>query len=194
MKIKKRIVSLTILIAVFINGFFAFYNLDSLSFSYDNSCQGGDDISVFAAQDGTSFSPYYISSEICTPVSGRISSPFGYRINPVTKTFSFHSGLDIAADEGEKIKAAYYGRVTKIAYDDISGNYIELTHDGGVKTRYLHCSKIIAKENTVVRSGETIALVGSTGRSTGPHLHFVIEIDGKKVNPVYVMNVHDNKV
>ncbi len=194
MKIKKRIVSLIILIAVFINGFFAVRNLDTLRFFNDNSCQGGDDISVFAAQDGTSFSPYYISSEICTPVSGRISSPFGYRVNPVTKTFSFHSGLDIAADEGEKIKAAYYGRVTKIAYDDISGNYIELTHDGGVKTRYLHCSKIIAKENTVVRSGETIALVGSTGRSTGPHLHFVIEIDGKKVNPVYVMNVHDNKV
>lgn len=194
MKIKRRFILHISLILVLVTIFIPIKTTDFLLPESDNSCQGGDDISVFAAQDGTSFSPYYISSEICTPVSGRISSPFGYRINPVTKTFSFHSGLDIAADEGEKIKAAYYGKVTKIAYDDISGNYIELTHDGGVKTRYLHCSKIIAKENTVVRSGETIALVGSTGRSTGPHLHFVIEIDGKKVNPVYVMNVHDNKV
>ena len=191
----KRKTFLHILLAVIlIISIFTVKQFDNLTFSDNNSCQGGDDISVFSAQDGTSFSPYYISSEICTPVSGRISSPFGYRINPVTKTFSFHSGLDIAADEGEKIKAAFYGKVTKIAYDDVSGHYIELTHDGGVKTRYLHCSEIIAKEDTVVRSGETIALVGSTGRSTGPHLHFVIEIDGKKVNPVYIMNVHDNKV
>lgn len=156
--------------------------------------QGGDDISVFAPQTGTSFSPYYISSEICVPVSGSISSPFGYRINPVTKTFSFHSGLDIAADEGEKIKAAYYGTVTKVDYDDVSGKYIELTHSDGLVTRYLHCSEIIAEEGMVVRSGETIALVGSTGRSTGPHLHFVIEIDGEKVNPLYVLDVNDNKI
>lgn len=161
------------------------------SYSYP---QGGDDISVFAPQTGTSFSPYYISSEICVPVSGSISSPFGYRINPVTKTFSFHSGLDIAADEGEKIKAAYYGTVTKVDYDDVSGKYIELTHSDGLVTRYLHCSEIIAEEGMVVRSGETIALVGSTGRSTGPHLHFVIEIDGEKVNPLYVLDVNDNKI
>lgn len=161
------------------------------SYSYP---QGGDDISVFSPQTGTSFSPYYISSEICVPVSGSISSPFGYRINPVTKTFSFHSGLDIAADEGEKIKAAYYGTVTKVDYDDVSGKYIELTHSDGLVTRYLHCSEIIAEEGMVVRSGETIALVGSTGRSTGPHLHFVIEIDGEKVNPLYVLDVNDNKI
>lgn len=158
------------------------------------SPQGGDDISVFSPQSGTTFSPYFISSEICVPVSGSISSPFGYRINPVTKAFSFHSGVDIAADSGEKIKAAYYGKVSKVAYDDVSGNYIELTHEGGLVTRYLHCSEIIAEENMVVRSGETIALVGSTGRSTGPHLHFVIEVDGKKVDPLYVMDVNDNKV
>ncbi len=155
---------------------------------------GGDDISVFSAQTGTTFSPYYISSRICTPVSGKISSPFGYRINPVTKSFSFHSGLDISADAGEQIKAAYYGKVSRVSYDDISGNYIELTHSDGLVTRYLHCSEIIAEEGMVVRQGETIALVGSTGRSTGPHLHFVIEIDGEKVNPAYVLPVNDNKV
>ena len=162
--------------------------------SFVSPAQGGDDISVFSPQSGTTFSPYYISSRICTPVSGKISSPFGYRINPVTKTFSFHSGLYISADEGENIKAAYYGKVSRVDYDDISGNYIELTHSDGLVTRYLHCSKIIAEEGMVVRQGETIALVGSTGRSTGPHLHFVIEIDGEKVNPAYVLDINDNKV
>lgn len=162
--------------------------------SYVTSPQGGDDISVFSAQSGTSFSPYYISGEICAPVSGKISSPFGYRINPVTRTFSFHSGLDIAANEGEKIKAAYYGTVSRVSYDDVSGKYIELTHSDGLVTRYLHCSEIIAEEGMVVRRGETIALVGSTGRSTGPHLHFVIELDGEKVNPLYVLDVNDNKI
>ncbi len=156
--------------------------------------QGGDDISVFSPQSGTTFSPYYISSEICTPVSGTISSPFGYRVNPVTQEFSFHSGVDIAADSGKPIKAAYYGIVSEVGYDDTSGNYIVLTHNNSLVTKYLHCSEIIAEEGTVVRSGETIALVGSTGRSTGPHLHFVIEIDGKKADPLYVMNVNDNKV
>lgn len=162
--------------------------------NYAIAAQGGDDISVFSAQSGTSFSPYYVSSEICVPVSGSISSNFGYRVNPVTKIFTFHSGIDIAANEGEKIKAAYYGTVSNVGCDSVSGNYIELTHEGGLVTRYLHCSKITAEKGTVVRSGETIALVGSTGRSTGPHLHFTIEVDGKKVNPLYVLKVNDNKV
>ncbi len=162
--------------------------------SYATLPQGGDDISVFAAQSGTSFSPYYISTDIAVPVHGRVSSQFGYRINPVTNTFSFHSGLDIAADEGEKIKAAYYGTVTNVGFDNVSGHYIEITHADGLVTKYMHCSKILAKENMVVRSGEAIALVGSTGRSTGPHLHFVIEIDGKRVNPEYVLNINDGRV
>lgn len=171
-------------------------NLKEVFINKKSSClpQGGDDISVFSPQSGTTFSPYYISSEICTPVSGSISSPFGYRVNPVTGEFSFHSGVDIAAVSGEPIKAAYYGIVSEVGYDDTSGNYIVLTHNNSLVTKYLHCSKIIAQEGTVVRSGETIALVGSTGRSTGPHLHFVIEIDGKKTNPLYVMKVNDNKV
>ncbi len=162
--------------------------------NYNFSQQGGDDISVFSPQTGTSFSPYYISSEICTPVSGKISSKFGYRINPVTKSFAFHSGIDIGAESGEKIKAAYYGKVSKVDYDDISGNYVILTHSDGLVTKYLHCSEIIVEEGMVVRSGETIALVGSTGRSTGPHLHFTVEINGKKVDPLYVLDSYDNKV
>ncbi len=155
---------------------------------------GGDDITLYTPASGTSFSPYYISSPVCVPVSGKISSGFGYRINPVTGVWAFHSGLDISADYGEKIKAAYYGVVDEIGCDDTSGKYVVLKHNEKIKTKYLHCSEILVKEGNVIRSGETIALVGSTGRSTGPHLHFTVEIDGIKVNPLYILKVHDGKV
>lgn len=155
---------------------------------------GGDDVAVYSPTSNTLFSPFMTSSTICTPVSGTISSPFGYRVNPITGIWSFHSGLDIAAGMNEKIKAAYYGTVTQTGYDGASGNYVVLSHGDGLVTKYLHCSKILVKENTVVRKGETIALVGSTGNSTGPHLHFTIEINGKKVNPLYVLESHDSQV
>ena len=160
----------------------------------DNLGKGGDDIAVYSATSNTLFSPFMTSSTICTPVSGRISSAFGYRVNPVTGIWSFHSGLDIAANMNEKIKAAYYGTVTQTGYDSASGNFVILSHGDGLITKYLHCSEILVKENTVVRKGEAIALVGSTGNSTGPHLHFTIEINGKKVNPLYVLESHDSQV
>lgn len=155
---------------------------------------GGDDTDVFSATSATVFSPFLISDNICTPVSGTISSPFGYRVNPVTKIWSFHSGLDIAANYGEKIKAAYYGIVEETGYGSATGNYVILRHSNNLKTKYLHCSSVAVKKDTVVRQGETIAYVGSTGMSTGPHLHFIIEIGGKKVNPEYVLKVNDGKV
>ena len=160
----------------------------------DNLGKGGDDVAVYSATSNTLFSPFMTSSTICTPVSGRISSAFGYRVNPVTGIWSFHSGLDIAANMNEKIKAAYYGTVTQTGYDSASGNFVILSHGDGLITKYLHCSEILVKENTVVRKGEAIALVGSTGNSTGPHLHFTIEINGKKVNPLYVLESHDSQV
>ena len=156
--------------------------------------KGGDDMQVYAATNSSLFSPFLVSTSICTPVSGRISSNFGYRVNPVTKKWSFHSGVDIAASSGEKIKSAFYGKITEVGYDDASGNYIVIKHSGELVTKYLHCSKILAKENSVVRQGEVIALVGSTGRSTGPHLHFMIEVCGKKVNPLYVLKNNGTSV
>lgn len=150
--------------------------------------KGGDDEEVFAPTNTTLFAPFMVSTTICTPVSGRISSPFGYRINPITGVWSFHSGLDIAASAGEEIKAAYYGTVTAAGYDDAAGNYVILKHSGGLVTKYMHCSKLLVKEGESVRKGEAIALVGTTGMSTGPHLHFIIEVNGKKVNPLYVLN------
>lgn len=155
--------------------------------------RGGDE-QVFAPTSTTLFAPFLVSATICTPVSGTISSPFGYRVNPVTGLWSFHSGIDIAASSGEKVKAAYYGTVSGIGYDESAGNYVVISHSGGLVTKYFHCSKILVGEGMDVRKGEMIALVGSTGMSTGPHLHFIIEINGKKVNPLYVLENDGTKV
>ena len=101
------------------------------------------------------------------PGSGRVSSPFGRREDPFTGEASLHSGLDIAAAQGSPISAAFYGTVTKVGEDEIAGKYIRLTHADGLETFYCHCSEILAPMNAVIRQGETIALVGSTGMATG---------------------------
>lgn len=132
--------------------------------------------------------------EITVPVHGRITSEYGNRTNPVSGEYLMHSGVDIAADMGTEIRAAYNGVVSKTDSDNVSGNYISLVHTDGSETTYCHCSKIVAKEGDVVRAGETIALVGSTGRSTGPHLHFQIKIDGSTVDPLLYLPVENGRV
>ncbi len=124
-------------------------------------------------------------SGILFPVEdGRYTSYFGERTDPLSYEDDYHGGVDIGADEGEKIRAVYDGVVTRVGYDDISGYYIFLSHKNGYESFYCHCSEIIAKENAVIRQGETIALVGSTGYSTGPHLHFEIRLDGESIDPL----------
>lgn len=133
-----------------------------------------------------SFSPVYVTSRAYLPVDGTITSPFGARVHPVTGEDGYHTGLDIAAAEGTRIAAAYYGTVSDISEDDVSGKYIILDHGNGLKTFYCHCSEILAEKGAVVRAGETIAFVGATGQVTGPHLHFEIRLDGVRHNPAFV--------
>lgn len=122
--------------------------------------------------------------EITVPVHGEITSEYGNRTNPVSGEYLMHSGIDIAASQGTEIRAAYSGIVSEVGSNSVGGNYISLVHKDGSETLYCHCSKIIAEKGDVIRAGETIALVGSTGRSTGPHLHFEITVDGKTENPL----------
>ena len=125
------------------------------------------------------------TAKIVAPVnSTRYTSKFGYRINPITNVNAFHTGLDIAAPLGTKIRAAYNGTVLKTGEDSHSGKYIFLSHADGLETFYCHCSEILAKDGAKIRQGETIALVGSTGWSTGPHLHFEIHKNGKRLDPL----------
>ena len=121
------------------------------------------------------------------PVDGRTTSTFGYRINPITKKYSFHSGIDIAAAAGTPIAAAYAGKVEKVGKSVYYGNYVILGNGNGIQTFYGHCETVIAKQGETVKAGATIAKVGSTGMSTGYHLHFEIHINNICVNPQWAI-------
>ena len=114
----------------------------------------------------------------------RISSPYGWRIHPVYKYKKFHNGIDIAACYGTDIVAALSGTVTKARWNDSYGYYVLIYHGDGMTTLYGHCSKLLVHEGDYVERGQRIALVGSTGVSTGNHLHFEIRIDGETRDPM----------
>ncbi len=115
------------------------------------------------------------------PAGGRITCHFGYRTDPAP---SNHTGIDIALPTGNAIVAAKAGTVTFAAYSSNGyGNYVDINHGDGSATRYAHCSKLYVTKGQKVKKGETIAAVGNTGWSTGPHLHFEIILNGKRVNP-----------
>lgn len=118
------------------------------------------------------------------PANGIISSPFGYRADPFNSSEKRHQGIDIAAQYGENIKASASGKVILSAYNGNYGNCIIINHNNGITTLYAHASSLIAKEGQTVKKGDIIAKVGSTGRSTGPHLHFEVRINGTPEDPV----------
>lgn len=117
------------------------------------------------------------------PVSGTITSPFGLRHSPFGGGMEFHQGLDIAAPSGTTISAPAGGTVIQAGWYGGYGNYILLDHGGGLSTGYGHCSQIFVAAGQVIVRGQAIGAVGSTGASTGPHLHFEVRIDGKPVDP-----------
>ncbi len=117
------------------------------------------------------------------PASSRITSGFGQRETPTEGASASHQGIDIGAPSGSVIQASAAGTVVISTYSYSAGNYIMINHGGGVFTVYMHCSQLLAMEGQQVSQGQTIAKVGSTGYSTGPHLHFGIRSGGKYVNP-----------
>ncbi len=118
-----------------------------------------------------------------TPSYTRITDEFGYRTDPFDGSISYHSGIDIGAAGGTKILAAYDGVVVAAAWDWSMGNYVMINHGNGLYTIYMHSSKLLVKKDEVVVRGQHIANVGSTGRSTGNHLHFGVRLNGKYVSP-----------
>jgi murein DD-endopeptidase MepM/ murein hydrolase activator NlpD len=121
------------------------------------------------------------------PISGYITSPYGYRNSPFTGVRQFHSGIDIGAVSGTPIKAAMSGRVIVAGWSDIYGNYVVVSHHSGYRTLYGHMSLIRAKSGQYVSTGQRIGDVGSTGLSTNPHLHFTVYKNGVTVNPRTLM-------
>lgn len=118
------------------------------------------------------------------PSSSRITSTFGNREQPTEGASTYHKGIDIGASTGSEIVAAAGGSVVTAAYSVSAGNYIMLYHGNGIYTVYMHCSKLLVSAGDEVSQGQKIALVGSTGVSTGAHLHFGVSVNGTYVNPL----------
>jgi len=136
------------------------------------------------------------STPIITPVDAEeywFSSGFGWRRNPLTGVKEFHDGLDISAAEGTPIIAPADGRVIKIGHDKYLGNYLQVDHGWGCTTKFGHLSGFQVTSGQEVKRGEVMAFMGNTGFSTGPHLHYQIEVNGKTVNPInYIITAKAN--
>jgi murein DD-endopeptidase MepM/ murein hydrolase activator NlpD len=122
------------------------------------------------------------------PLRGYITSRYGYRHSPFGGARQFHTGIDIGAAMGTPVRAAMAGRVSTAGYNETSGNYVVITHHSGYRTLYAHLSVVRVKAGAYVRTGDRIGDVGSTGLSTGPHLHFTVYKNGITVNPTTVMH------
>jgi murein DD-endopeptidase MepM/ murein hydrolase activator NlpD len=130
---------------------------------------------------------------LCTPsiwpTRGWISSGFGYRISPFTNEKEFHRGLDICNRMGAPIIAPSDGVVASVGWDFGYGKTLVIKHGYGLKTKYAHLSKILVRKGEVVKRGQEIGMVGNSGRSTGPHLHYEVHLNGVPVNPLqYILN------
>ncbi len=117
------------------------------------------------------------------PAYTKVSSDYGYRKHPILGAQLFHNGVDLAAPAGSNILAAYDGEVVAASYTAAMGNYVMLDHGGGLYTVYMHASKLNVSEGQEVKRGDVIAYVGTTGRSTGNHLHFSVRVNGEYVSP-----------
>jgi len=113
----------------------------------------------------------------------RVSSDYGWRIHPTLHVNQFHNGVDFASPKGTAIYAAYDGVVAAATYSSTMGNYVMINHGGGLYTIYMHASKLCVEKDEIVVRGEKIAEVGSTGRSTGNHLHFTVRKNGEYMSP-----------
>jgi murein DD-endopeptidase MepM/ murein hydrolase activator NlpD len=123
------------------------------------------------------------------PTRGWLSSGFGKRISPFTKEEEFHKGMDISTRMNTPILAPADGLVSSIGKDYLMGNKLMINHGYGLKTRYGHMAKILVKRGEYVKRGQKIGLVGDTGRTTGPHLHYEVYLNSLPVNPRhYILN------
>jgi murein DD-endopeptidase MepM/ murein hydrolase activator NlpD len=119
------------------------------------------------------------------PLSGdpSVTSPFGYRADPFLGRLALHPGVDLAETYGSEIHAAAAGRVAHAGPAGGYGIMIEIDHGNGLATRYAHLSEVLVEEGEAVDKGAVLGRVGSTGRSTGPHLHYEVRVDGEPVDP-----------
>lgn len=171
-------------------------DLEYLMFSWRRDSGGGAVLSVrrggkterFLYLAAERFNPaervYFLSGAYRYPLPrAKLSSGFGMRVSPLTGAYSMHAGIDLSAPEGTPVMAARNGTVSAAGFDAILGNYVVLDHDGQHQSVYGHLSAISVSLKQEVKSGTILGTVGSTGKSTGPHLHFEIRVRGEARNP-----------
>lgn len=117
------------------------------------------------------------------PVNGKITSKFGSRTHPVTGTHSYHNGIDIAVPIGTSVIAPASGKVKSVYSNSAGGNQLIIKHDNGYQSGFAHLASAQVKVGDRVQQGQTVALSGNTGASTGPHLHYTLRKDGELVDP-----------
>lgn len=126
---------------------------------------------------------------------GKINNEFGFRRNPFGgRSYEFHGGLDIDGEKGDNVMAPANGVVTKAGWQGGYGNLIEVDHGNGLTTRYGHLSKIEIQVGDTIQRGQVIGMVGSTGRSTGPHLHYELRLNDKPINPRRLLPVEPTEL
>ncbi len=118
------------------------------------------------------------------PAQGSFTSGYGWRRSPIDRSLTFHSGIDVANKRGTRIVAAAPGVVVTAGDNAGYGRMVEIDHGFGITTVYAHCTSLRVREGERVEQGDYIATMGSTGRATGPHLHFEVRIDGHAMNPL----------
>jgi murein DD-endopeptidase MepM/ murein hydrolase activator NlpD len=121
------------------------------------------------------------------PAHGWLSSSVGRRTDPINGGPDFHQGLDISADAGAPVYATADGTVTRAAREGAYGNLVTIDHGYGLETRYGHLSKYEVKSGAKIKRGQIIGRVGSTGRATGPHLHYEVRVNGRLLNPLQLL-------
>ena len=135
--------------------------------------------------EGSTLAPFFLSAALSPPLTGAVTSPFAFRVHPISGNLDFHNGIDIAAPYGQEILAALPGTVERTGEDVIYGNYIILRHACNLKTFYAHCSQILVVEGERVSQSQPIATVGNSGMTTGPHLHFAVIVEGLYADPMH---------
>lgn len=160
-------------------------NMDSLTNTDYKPSE--ESILSYSPPNGASFAPYFILGKKIIPVTGHITSNYGYRISPINHEPEFHSGIDISAPMNTDIKSLLSGKILNVAYDAISGNYVTVQHSTNTEIMYAHCKEVKVKIDDWVDAGQIIGSVGDTGKVTGPHLHIQVKIDGVIFDPIWII-------
>ncbi len=156
----------------------------------NNNFNDNGDLTAQLLNTNEKLDKYIDSIPTFVPAKGLITSPFGMRNHPIQKVYKIHEGVDISSAKGDPIFAAASGIVEFAGYSSGYGYNVKIDHKNGFRTIYGHSSRLLVKKGDIITKGQKIALVGSTGNSTGPHLHFEIRIGNTPVDPTEYVNLN----